>query len=1265
MAPLRSLLSGLRVRLMLLAALAAVPALAVVLLNAASRNTGSAPGLNILTITAVAAIALAAAWLGGEALILRPVRAMLRAAERLAQGDLSARTGLVAGPGELNQLARVFDRMAEARQRHEAERDRAQAAQLTSEERYRALIANFPNGAVIMFDHDLRHTLAAGGGLADVGLSSELLEGKTIWEVFPPETCALLEPHYRAALAGVSESFEVPYAGRVYLLHALPIRNDRGDVTAGMTMTQNITERKQMEADLMAEAAIRRAIESAIPSGIAVVDLDGRQTYVNPAFSAMVGWNEAELVGATAPHVYWPAEEIDRIQQALQVTFQGQAPPAGFELRFCRRSGERFDALVVVRALKDSHGQQTGWLASVSDITERKRAEEALQASEARNRALVNAIPDMMFRIHRDGTYLDFRAERLSDLAMPAETIIGRNVRDLPAGPELLELTDNIFKSALETGQVQTIEYTLPAASGERHYEARHMASGPDEIVAIVRDITDRKQAEAALARWAHVFEHAEWGIAVGSSNGQTLELVNPAFARMHGYTVEELTGQPIATVFAPGSEHALGALIETANDNGHGFAESMHARKDGSIFPVWIDLTAVRDESGQLLYRVANVQDITERKRAEAVLQQSQQRYEALVNTIDGIVWEADALTFEYSFVSQQAERLLGYPAERWVNEPTFWPEHIHPDDRDWAVNFCALATSELRAHEFEYRMLAADGRVVWLRDVVTVLVEDNRPKILRGVMIDITERKLAEARLREKEEQYRSIFETVSDGLFITDLDTSELIDFNPAAAHMHGYTVEEFRQLRPPDFVHPDSYRLFEEYLTTVRAGGVYRARATDVRRDGSLLPIEVLGTSVTYGGQRRCLGVVRDIAEQVHAYQLLEQRVEERTRELSALLEISHSVASTLELGPRLGLILDQLVELVDYHTAVIYSLDDGRLNGLDWRAPRPLQLASAFRLVPGTGLELLEALQNGEPVAIGDVEHHAAAERAVHQLLGQQPGRHVQPLRSWLAVPLRAKDRTIGILSLHHTDADYYTPRHASMALAIANQAAVALENARLYQQAQSLAALEERQKLARELHDSVSQALYGIALGTRTARTQLERDPARAAEPLDYVLSLAEAGLTEMRALIFELRPESLHLEGLVAALTKQAASLQARHHIQVQTDLGTEPPIILEAKETLYRIAQEALHNIVKHARANKVTVQLAVDSDGATLDLHDDGIGFEPGGSFPGHLGLQSMRERAARLGGSMHIDSAPGCGTRISVTLPAGCLIEEVER
>jgi len=208
----------------------------------------------------------------------------------------------------------------------------------------------------------------------------------------------------------------------------------------------------------------------------------------------------------------------------------------------------------------------------------------------------------------------------------------------------------------------------------------------------------------------------------------------------------------------------------------------------------------------------------------------------------------------------------------------------------------------------------------------------------------------------------------------------------------------------------------------------------------------------------------------------------------------------------------------------------------------------------------------------------------------------------------------------------------------------------------LSEQAQELACLQERQRLARELHDSVSQTLYGISLGAHTAREALESDPGEAIAPLEYVIALAEAGLAEMRALIFELRPESLATEGLITALTKQVVVLRTRYKLTVEAQLGEEPALSLERKHALYRIAQEALHNIVKHAQASTVLLQLDRQDDELVLEVRDDGRGFDPTVPFPGHLGLRSIQERAARLGGICSIESTPTQGTRLHVRIPA---------
>jgi signal transduction histidine kinase len=250
------------------------------------------------------------------------------------------------------------------------------------------------------------------------------------------------------------------------------------------------------------------------------------------------------------------------------------------------------------------------------------------------------------------------------------------------------------------------------------------------------------------------------------------------------------------------------------------------------------------------------------------------------------------------------------------------------------------------------------------------------------------------------------------------------------------------------------------------------------------------------------------------------------------------------------------------------------------------------------------------------------------------------------------VPIRSERGLQAVPRLH--DAPRLRSARALL-LALADRAAVAIETAALFERAQQVASLQERQRLARELHDSVSQALYGIALGARTARTLLDRDPARAIEPVEYVMSLAEAGLTEMRALIFELRPESLETEGLVAAISKQVAATQARYGIQVETALCDEPDLPIEVKEAVHRIAQESLHNTVKHARASRVEIKLVDGVGEIVLEVRDDGLGFDASGSFPGHIGLRSMRERAAKLMGSIEIESAVGAGTRIVLRIP----------
>jgi signal transduction histidine kinase len=195
---------------------------------------------------------------------------------------------------------------------------------------------------------------------------------------------------------------------------------------------------------------------------------------------------------------------------------------------------------------------------------------------------------------------------------------------------------------------------------------------------------------------------------------------------------------------------------------------------------------------------------------------------------------------------------------------------------------------------------------------------------------------------------------------------------------------------------------------------------------------------------------------------------------------------------------------------------------------------------------------------------------------------------------------------------------------------------------------------DERQRLARELHDSALQALYGIAMAAQAARRTADGIPEsdRLIEALDYIVDQSEAALVELRSLIFGLRPESVAEEGLVAGLRRLTAAVAARQKVQVEIVAETEPDIENSAKEALYRIAQESLQNVVKHASARAVRVHLVSEGDKVELVIDDDGIGFDADADHPGHLGISGMRQRAAAQNLQLTVHSPTGGGVEVRV-------------
>lgn len=387
--------------------------------------------------------------------------------------------------------------------------------------------------------------------------------------------------------------------------------------------------------------------------------------------------------------------------------------------------------------------------------------------------------------------------------------------------------------------------------------------------------------------------------------------------------------------------------------------------------------------------------------------------------------------------------------------------------------------------------------------------------------------------------------------------------------------------------------------------------------------------------------------------------LYEHAEERKRELATLLNVTRNVASTLDLEELLRVILEQVRVVAEYDSSSFSLLEGDTLvvHSVDWpqreggKSTVPRTRAEGTRIQVARAPKLWDLLKSADPVIIDDVKGDSELARQYWEAAGPDSRR----VRSWLGVPMMSRDKIIGLLSLCKFSPGFFTGQHARLARAIADQATIAIENARLYEQAQQLAAADERQRLARELHDSVSQAIYGISLGARTARTLQDLNPSDAIEPMEYVISLAEGALAEMRALIFELRPQSLANEGLVAAITRRVEVTAVRYGIAVDWDPPDEPEAPLPVKEAAYRIVQEALHNIVKHSRATRAGVTLKDDQNALSFRVVDNGVGFDPGRPFSGHFGLKSMRERLEGLGGVLKVESRPNSGATITGSIP----------
>ena len=632
--------------------------------------------------------------------------------------------------------------------------------------------------------------------------------------------------------------------------------------------------------------------------------------------------------------------------------------------------------------------------------------------------------------------------------------------------------------------------------------------------------------------------------------------------------------------------------------------------RRDRSTFAAEVTTTGVF-EDGRWVGAQGTVRDVSERSRLERELRESEERYRYLVQNAPDLIWSigADA---RLTFLSAAVERLTGFRPDELLGQ--HFGAMVHETSSDVAeIDWTAALEGPSQEVRGRLNLKHRDGSPVPAEFIAhATLDEAGRFTGANGSVRDMRDHDRLERDLRASEDRYRTLASSSPDLVFATDAE-GRYTFLSDRAFTMLGWDREHTLGRHFTEFVAPGwapaaaaSYEAVVSDPTTVHSiridfldGARCAARARDQRRSARSRTAALAGIN----------GVARDISERLRLERELSQS-EERFR---FLVQNSPDIVFSTDAEGRFTFLSDAIERVTGY------VADD--LLGQHFSA-----------LVDQTTIPLA-GNRWAELVAHPDLEQQAAL------VLRGPDGR---------SVPVDV--RAIGI-----TDGDTFAGIQGATR-DVSDQ--VRLEN-ELRRQAGELAAGEERAHLARELHDSVTQALFSMTLVARSVEMLLDRDPEAAREQLGQLRELQREALAEMRALIFELRPGNLEQDGLSRALKTHAAALQGRLGLPIVVDSDLPERLPLAAEEVLYRIAQEALHNVVKHAAAHRVRVEVRRQDGGVRLSVEDDGKGFDPERVPEGHLGLAGMRARSERVGARFSCTSKPGEGTTVEVTMDGAVL------
>ena len=676
--------------------------------------------------------------------------------------------------------------------------------------------------------------------------------------------------------------------------------------------------------------------------GVTIIDLTGEFTYVNGALAELLGHSVGELCGRRFEEFLHP-DDIEDVTKLFLKAISSPIESETIEFRAMHKDGRVLHLMSKpTRYMIDD--KTVGFQAIIIDITERKNAEEALRRSEERYRIINQNMSE--------GVFLMDMALKPTYISPSVTRARGYTLDELYALPLDKQVTPDSLQLALETLQealsevnskqtdrplTRTLELEFYRKDGSTFWSENTLTllmnsnDEPAGILAVSRDITERKRAEEVRNRLAAIVESSDDAI-IGKTLDGIITSWNKGAEKTYGYFADEAIGKPVALLVPPGRQDELKEIFERVR-RGEPVQhyESERVRKDGRVISISLSVSPIRDSADKIIGASTIARDITQRKNTERALRESEERFRlAMEATSDGL-WDWNVETGNV-YYSPAYTRMLGYEPSELPGLAQTWMDLIHPDDRDGVLRSNQdCIENRIPNFAIEFRMRTKSGGWKWILGRGRASARDANGRALRmiGTHEDIAERKRAEDTLRESEERYHSVFENSIDAILLTSPEGSTLAA-NPAACRIFGRTEEELREVGRDGIVDSSDPRL--RILVEERARtGRFTGELTFKRKDGTRFPAELTtGVFKDRDGLERTSVIIRDITDRKR----IEEAVRESEVKYRALVEQSlEGIVIAQGPAPRLIFANLAMAKILGYTPDELTSLSSKETEGL--------------------------------------------------------------------------------------------------------------------------------------------------------------------------------------------------------------------------------------------------------------------------------------------------------------------------------------------